>query len=107
MASWGHRALLGVGEGRWCVSWNVALGLLGRHGGHWEWRAAGVEQRWVSWVPPVLQVEISGRGLPGRSGKVNRLRVFQIMKASCKIKWFRLNSLSTRNQLTFGIEELT
>ena len=66
MASWGHRALVGVGEGRWCVSWNVVRVCWGEHGADTgSGAAAGVEQKWVSWVLPVLQVEISGRGLQG------------------------------------------
>ena len=66
MASWGHRALLGVGEGRWSVSWSVESVCWGEHGaGTGSGTGVGVEQKWVSWVLPVLQVEISARGLQG------------------------------------------
>lgn len=39
------------------VSWNVAR-LLGEHGAHWERRCSGCAAEGVSWVLPVLQVEI-------------------------------------------------
>lgn len=66
----------------------------------------GCEQKWVSWVLPALQVEISTRGLQG--DKVNPAGVFGNQgRLPCKIKWFRLNSLSTGGQLTFGIKGLT
>ena len=48
------------------MSWSLGSVCWGEHGAGTEsGTGVGVEQKWVSWVLPVLQVEISARGLQG------------------------------------------